>query len=224
MPDLSRSFKLATAGVLIAALSFTIVTSASATDRQGWNRGDHHDRYDRHEKHRDRNQGGKRYGSYYKSPDVVVRPYVGFSYSKPYSRFYGSHYAPYRPYGYGSWASSRRYGRHYSGFRFHYSDHNALRFLGLTALGLVIFNELSEAQKRAHENALARGTTADVGDRIAWNQSGPSGNVIVTRKGQTTDGRPCREFQQEVIIDGKREQAYGTACMQPNGAWKVVNN
>lgn len=32
----------------------------------------------------------------------------------------------------------------------------------------------------------------------------------------------CREFQREVIIDGKPEHAYGTACLQPDGSWKIV--
>lgn len=32
----------------------------------------------------------------------------------------------------------------------------------------------------------------------------------------------CREFQREVIIDGKPERAYGTACLQPDGSWKIV--
>jgi triosephosphate isomerase len=36
-------------------------------------------------------------------------------------------------------------------------------------------------------------------------------------------GRYCREFQQTVTIGGRTEQAYGTACMQPDGAWEVIS-
>lgn len=32
----------------------------------------------------------------------------------------------------------------------------------------------------------------------------------------------CREFQRDIIIDGKPERAYGTACLQPDGSWKIV--
>jgi hypothetical protein len=40
-----------------------------------------------------------------------------------------------------------------------------------------------------------------------------------------SDGRsgPCREFQQEIIIDGRRELAYGRACRRPDGSWRVVD-
>ncbi|MEQ9449125.1 MAG: hypothetical protein RLN70_09515, partial [Rhodospirillaceae bacterium] len=117
-----------------------------------------------------------------------------------------------------------RYGHRHSGFGFYYRDSDAARFLGLTALSLFIVNELNEAQQRAHEQALVRATTSRVGDRITWNQNGLAGDVVVTREGRTTDGRPCREFQQQVMIGGQRQSAYGTACMQPDGSWQVVNN
>ena len=31
----------------------------------------------------------------------------------------------------------------------------------------------------------------------------------------------CREYQHTVTIDGKQEKAYGTACRQPDGSWKI---
>lgn len=224
MLKLSSSFKLAAVSALVISMSFAFSTPSSAIERRDRNYSDYGNHYDRHEKGRDWKRHGKHERGYYKSPKIVVRPYFGFSYNKPYLGSYRSHYGRHRPYGYNNWTFNRRYGRHYSGFGFHYSDHNAVRFLGLTALGLVIFNELSEAQQRAHENALARATTASVGEQINWNQNGRTGNVVVTREGQTADGRPCREFRQEVTIGGNREQAFGTACLQPDGAWKVVNN
>jgi surface antigen len=36
-------------------------------------------------------------------------------------------------------------------------------------------------------------------------------------------GAYCREFQQTVSIGGREERAYGTACRQPDGSWKVVS-
>ena len=33
----------------------------------------------------------------------------------------------------------------------------------------------------------------------------------------------CREFQQSIVIDGKKQSAYGTACRQPDGQWKIAN-
>ncbi|MSP87785.1 MAG: hypothetical protein EXQ92_03070 [Alphaproteobacteria bacterium] len=40
---------------------------------------------------------------------------------------------------------------------------------------------------------------------------------------QTTDGRQCREYQRTVFIDGMPQASYGTACLQPDGVWRIVN-
>lgn len=33
----------------------------------------------------------------------------------------------------------------------------------------------------------------------------------------------CREYTQNVIVGGVVRQSYGTACMQPDGSWRIVN-
>jgi surface antigen len=33
----------------------------------------------------------------------------------------------------------------------------------------------------------------------------------------------CREFTQRIVVDGEEVAAYGTACRQPDGSWKIVN-
>lgn len=33
----------------------------------------------------------------------------------------------------------------------------------------------------------------------------------------------CREFTKEVLIGGQMQQSYGTACLQPDGSWQVMN-
>lgn len=35
--------------------------------------------------------------------------------------------------------------------------------------------------------------------------------------------RYCREYQRDVYIDGRRQPAYGTACQEPDGSWKLVD-
>lgn len=37
------------------------------------------------------------------------------------------------------------------------------------------------------------------------------------------DAPYCREFTKEVLIGGQVQQSYGTACMQPDGSWQVVD-
>lgn len=50
-----------------------------------------------------------------------------------------------------------------------------------------------------------------------------SGTVTPVHTYRTPQGQYCREFRQTVTIDGKTEPAYGTACRQPDGTWKIVD-
>jgi len=54
--------------------------------------------------------------------------------------------------------------------------------------------------------------------------TGNRGAVTPTRTYQAPDGRYCREYQQTVIVGGQQQQAYGTACRQPDGSWQIVSN
>ena len=100
-----------------------------------------------------------------------------------------------------------------------YRDGEAYVFLAFTAITLKILDNVNEAQQRAHEQAQIEATNAKVGERITWKQGGASGAVTTLREGN----RYCREFQQAVTIGGKTEQAFGTACRQPDGVWELVS-
>lgn len=82
------------------------------------------------------------------------------------------------------------------------------------------------------------GKTMDENDRYRANQaietnrthqpstwrnpdSGHEYTVTPTRT-YTSDNGPCRDYTTEVVIDGRRETATGTACRE-NGQWRVVN-
>jgi surface antigen len=52
--------------------------------------------------------------------------------------------------------------------------------------------------------------------------SGNSGTITPKRTYRTDRGQYCREYQQTVLIGGEERQAYGTACRQPDGTWKIV--
>ncbi|MBI1363906.1 MAG: glycine zipper 2TM domain-containing protein [Proteobacteria bacterium] len=57
----------------------------------------------------------------------------------------------------------------------------------------------------------------------AWQNpnSGNSGTITPTQTYQAASGAYCREFQQQITVGGKSEVAYGTACRQPDGSWKI---
>lgn len=53
--------------------------------------------------------------------------------------------------------------------------------------------------------------------------TGVSGTVTPQETYRTNSGQYCREYTQTVTIDGRREEAYGTACRQPDGSWQIVS-
>jgi len=40
---------------------------------------------------------------------------------------------------------------------------------------------------------------------------------------QRPSGQYCREYQQTIYVGGQQQQAYGTACRQPDGSWEIQN-
>ena len=66
--------------------------------------------------------------------------------------------------------------------------------------------------------------TARSGQVVTWTNpdSGHSGTITPTNTYQQADGSYCREYTQTVRVSGRNQQAYGRACRQPDGSWKVV--
>lgn len=54
--------------------------------------------------------------------------------------------------------------------------------------------------------------------------SGNSGSFTPSPAVQNDSGQYCREYQQTVTIGGEVQEAYGKACRQPDGNWKIVND
>jgi hypothetical protein len=52
--------------------------------------------------------------------------------------------------------------------------------------------------------------------------TGRSGAVVPVRTFENAQGQPCREFITSIVIGGREEQGYGTACRQPDGSWQIV--
>lgn len=98
-----------------------------------------------------------------------------------------------------------------------------------TLLGAFIGKSVGESLDRADVNyanqAQTRAHAAPIGQQISWNnpESGHSGTITPRREGTDAGGNYCREYQQTVQVGGKTEQAYGTACRQPDGTWKVIH-
>lgn len=95
-------------------------------------------------------------------------------------------------------------------------------------LGGLLGSEAGKSLDRADEMYMAR-TTQDAlehqpsGQVAEWRNpdSGHRGTITPVETYQRDDGRYCREFQQTVTVGGSTEQAYGTACRQPDGTWQI---
>ncbi|MBB3066205.1 RT0821/Lpp0805 family surface protein [Limibacillus halophilus] len=118
----------------------------------------------------------------------------------------------------------RPHGHWYSGYGYYRNDNDAYKWLAFTAITLKLLDNLNESQQRAHERAQINAATAPIGETIYWREAGAYGSVTPLRDGNSNSGRYCREFQQTVTIGGRNEQAYGTACLQPDGSWEVVSS
>ena len=73
----------------------------------------------------------------------------------------------------------------------------------------------AQAASRAFENN-------PTGQASSWSNpdSGNSGTITPTKTYQAS-GQYCREYQQTITVAGEQHQAYGTACRQPDGSWKI---
>jgi surface antigen len=91
-------------------------------------------------------------------------------------------------------------------------------------LGQSAGKSLDRADRISMQQAQARAYNAPVGQQITWSnpETGNSGSYTPLRDGRSASGEQCREFQQTIIVGGKPESGYGTACLQRDGSWKIV--
>ena len=96
-------------------------------------------------------------------------------------------------------------------------------------LGALIGSEIGRSLDRADQLALQHTTqetleTAPSGTMNTWHNpdSGNRGTITAEPAYRQSDGTPCREFTQTVTIGGRTQEAYGTACRQADGSWKII--
>ena len=93
-------------------------------------------------------------------------------------------------------------------------------------LGAFIGSEIGKSLDRADQAYAeqAAGQALENNQAMAWNNpdSGNSGSTTPTQTYQNTGGEYCREYQQTITVGGETQVAYGTACRQPDGTWRIV--
>src|SRR5262245_13680948 len=91
-------------------------------------------------------------------------------------------------------------------------------------LGGAIGHHLDNKDKELAAQAAARAFESNrTGQAASWKNpdSGNSGSVTPTRTYQAAGGQYCREYRQDIVIEGELQEAYGTACRQSDGSWKI---
>ncbi len=99
-----------------------------------------------------------------------------------------------------------------------------------TLLGAMAGSEIGKSLDRAdmaymNQSQQTALETTPSGSSTSWSNpdSGNSGQVTPRRTYQNDSGTYCREFQQTVTVGGNTESAYGTACRQSDGTWKIIS-
>ena len=64
-----------------------------------------------------------------------------------------------------------------------------------------------------------------VGTTSEWNNpdSGNHGSITPIKTVEIATGQYCREYRQTIVVAGQEEEAFGTACRQPDGSWTIQN-
>ncbi|UCC55922.1 MAG: hypothetical protein JSU75_11355 [Gammaproteobacteria bacterium] len=102
-----------------------------------------------------------------------------------------------------------RHGKHVTKYKYEYDNDNENLLIGLLVGGLVGY---------------AIGDSQSSGSQQYYAPAAPPREVYSTTPYNTVDGDgTClqeREYTNKVIVGGKTVDAYGTACLQPDGSWR----
>ena len=99
-----------------------------------------------------------------------------------------------------------------------------------TLAGALFGQEIGRSLDRADRIAMGQNAQYSLEytrshETTRWNNpdSGNSGSMTPVQTYQTGSGQYCREYRQTVYIGGQEQDAYGTACRQPDGTWEIQN-
>jgi surface antigen len=91
-------------------------------------------------------------------------------------------------------------------------------------VGGAVGNALDQKDKQMAQQAAQQAfENSRSGESSGWQNpdSGNSGSITPTHTYQAPSGQYCREYEQDIVVGGKPEKSYGTACRQPDGSWQI---
>lgn len=96
-------------------------------------------------------------------------------------------------------------------------------------LGGLLGSEIGKSLDRADQAYMGQTTynaleTGQSGQPVQWRNPDSGHYGTVTPQAAYNQGNyQCREYTQTIYVDGRSEQARGTACRQPDGSWQIQN-
>jgi surface antigen len=98
------------------------------------------------------------------------------------------------------------------------------------AIGALAGNQIGASlderdRERARVNTQYALEHSPTGQGNTWRnpETGNYGTTTPTRTYSRDSGQPCREYQTTVTVAGREQQAYGTACRDADGSWRIVS-
>jgi len=96
-------------------------------------------------------------------------------------------------------------------------------------LGGLLGNQIGRSLDAADQAAISRSQHQALeytpsNQAVVWQNpdTGNRGVTVPRATYQTSTGQYCREFQETVTVGNQTQQAYGTACRQTDGTWRIV--
>jgi len=95
-----------------------------------------------------------------------------------------------------------------------------------TVIGVLVGGSIGRSMDRLDQSCVGQILEHSPDGRgIIWSDgaNGPRYEVAPTRTYQAPGGAYCREYQTTATVGGERQRMYGTACREPDGAWRLVS-
>lgn len=104
-------------------------------------------------------------------------------------------------------------------------DGRTAAIIGGSVIGILVGGAIGQSMDRLDQSCVGQVLEhAPTRQAVAWrNPDNAQYRVTPVRTFEAAPGTYCREYQATATIGGRSERTYGTACRQPDGAWKVVN-
>jgi surface antigen len=96
--------------------------------------------------------------------------------------------------------------------------------IGGAIIGVLVGASIGRSMDDVDQNCVGR-ILEHAPDRRQVRWAGERGDeyAVVPLRTFQTEGMYCREYQTAATVGGQMQHVYGTACRQPDGAWKIVD-